>query len=638
MNRIPNIRRILVFLGNTISFGSLIGEKLKKLGIMLVIGGIVLGFLTIPVYADWPDCGCNNSNDVNFTRVWLGDASGNDLESCTPGDSVITYIWATFANTTHTDRYAVRVLGEMYIDDQLNSILDKCVLDTLPPGTDDYPLYGPFTWVCGEDVKILNLTIRWKTSPSTCGETEPPSCQDYPPAKCYGPVDITVETLAVQPVPTLGVQVIAPAGQSASPGDSISYSFTVKNTGNTSDTYNLTAQSQHGWSVSSPSSISLSAGEKKTVKVTLKVPSTAADGSTDDLTLTAVSQTNSSTQDSDSTTTTIKAPQLTFSKEVSKSEAERGDLLIYYLTIKNNGSGTAYNPRITDTLPSGLSYLKDSSALNGISLEDPAGTNPYTWTIPDISGNSQIILSYRVMVTPYAPYGEVKNQAELSGSNIPQMEAVSSLKIVKGDGPLEQKGMVWGTVFEDINNNSGQDSGEPGLANVEIRLDGPRMVKTDKSGRYKFEEVERGRHVVALDPRTLPEGYVLTSSDSEFVNLAPGQTKKVDFTVQSLYGKIVGTVFLDVDRDGKRDPDTIGISGVSIVLNDNIVITTDQEGNFEFDNLSQGEYELRLDTEKLGKDYRLTTDEILKISLSPGEIIFVDFGLQPRPHLIIKVE
>jgi len=547
----------------------------------------------------------------------------------------------------------------------------------------------------------------------------------------------------------------------------ITYDFTVSNNGNATDTYSLSAQSQHGWSVSSPSSIEISAGESKTVTVTISVPSDASDGVTDDLTLTATSRTDSTVSDSDTTTTTvtapimtinktdnvssanigdrllytityenagsgqalaeitdilpegvtydpddpaspppdeiqgqkliwkdsispvaansgsliitipvkvnldledettitnqaildyqdlngnpqpqeiaedetlIRAPQLTLTKDVNKSEAERGDILVYYLTIKNNGTGTAFGAKIIDTLPRGLSYLKGSSALNGTPIDDPTGRNPYTWSIPDISGNSSTILNYKVIVSPNAPHEKLQNQAELTSSNAPTIRAVSFVKIVKGEGPLEQKGTVQGVVLEDINANGRQDSGEPGLANVEIRLDGPRVTKTDKAGKYKFEEVERGRHVVALDPRTLPEGYLLIGSGSEFVgNLAPGQTRRVNFVVKSLPGKIVGTVFLDADRDGKRDPGTPGISGISIVLNDTLTIDTDENGNFEFDKLFRGEYKVQLDTEKLGKNYRLTTDEILKILLSPGEIISVDFGLQPRPYLTIKV-
>ncbi|MEA1965035.1 MAG: SdrD B-like domain-containing protein [Candidatus Aerophobetes bacterium] len=576
--------------------------------------------------------------------------------------------------------------------------------------------------------------------------------------------DTTTTTVGVVPA----VEVKAPFGQSANPGDVITYEFVVSNKGNSTDTYNLTAQSQHGWPVGSPSSITVSAGESRTVTVTVTVPSDTSDGITDDLTLTATSQTDIAISDSDITITTvtaplmsinktdnvssanvgdrlvytityentgsgeaiaqitdilpegvtydaddpatpspdeiqgqkliwkdsispvaensdsliitipvkvnldledettitnqavldytdlngnplpqktaedetlIRAPQLTLTKEVNKLEAERGDILVYYLTIKNNGTGTAYGVNIIDTLPRGLSYLKGSSALNGTSIDDPTGRNPYIWSVPDILGNSRINLSYKVIVSPNAPHKKVQNQAELASSNAPTIKAISSLKIVKGKGPLEQKGTVRGVVFEDTNANGKQDSGEPGLTNVEIRLDGPRTVKTDNTGNYKFEEVEQGWHVVALDSRTLPEGYVLIESDSKFVdNLAPGQTKWLNFAIRSLPGKIVGVVFLDADRDGKRDPGTAGISGISIVLNDTITVDTDKNGNFVFDKLLRGEYDVRLDTKKLGKKYRLTTDEILEISLSPGETISVDFGLQPRPYLIIKVE
>jgi len=579
--------------------------------------------------------------------------------------------------------------------------------------------------------------------------------------------DSDTTSTTVVAVPERDVEVIAPAGKTAHPGESVSYEFVVSNRGSTSDTYVLTVYSAHGWFVSDPWSVSLPANTSERVPVTVTVPSSATVGTTDYLILAATSQTDSAVNDSNTTITTvigaimsinktdgvgladvgsklvytityentgnseskaeitdvlpeglsydpdypasplpdeiqgqkliwsdsispvaansghltitipvkvdldvedgtiitnqaildyedlygnpqtqeireditvIRAPRLALIKEVSKTRAERGDILVYYVTIQNNGGGTCFEVKVSDTLPRGISYLKGSATLNGAPIDDPTGINPFTWSIPDLTGSSSTVLRYKVIVGMNAPYAAVKNEAEFTSSNAPSVGAVSTVTIVEGEGPLVQKGTVEGVIFEDIDASEKRNSGEPGLPSVEVRLDGFRATRTGDDGSYKFLEVERGRHVVSLDPRTLAEGYFLTGSSSKFVdNLAPGQTKRVHFAVRSLPGKIVGMVFLDLERDETREPDADGVSGIRVILNDKISTETNENGRFEFDRLALGEYRVRLDTKKLGKSYRFTTDILVQISLSAEEkITSVDFGLYPRPYLRIE--
>ena len=60
-----------------------------------------------------------SSNDVNVTRLWLGDVDGNDLSQCSPGDTVYAYVWAQFENNTNSDRYACIFVGDFFVDGAL---------------------------------------------------------------------------------------------------------------------------------------------------------------------------------------------------------------------------------------------------------------------------------------------------------------------------------------------------------------------------------------------------------------------------------------------------------------------------------------------------------------------------------------
>jgi hypothetical protein len=42
----------------------------------------------------WPDCTFScNAQDFNVDDVYLGDANGDPLPSCNPGDNVTAHIW-----------------------------------------------------------------------------------------------------------------------------------------------------------------------------------------------------------------------------------------------------------------------------------------------------------------------------------------------------------------------------------------------------------------------------------------------------------------------------------------------------------------------------------------------------------------
>ena len=115
-----------------------------------------------------------------------------------------------------------------------------------------------------------------------------------------GTASIWLNTTVAEPV--YGVKVIPPDNKEGKPGDTISYTFTVKNTGDLKDTYSLSLNS--GWTASlDKQSLTLLSGESADVVASVEIPLDAENGSTDKLTLTAQSQ-NSSKSDSASVTTT----------------------------------------------------------------------------------------------------------------------------------------------------------------------------------------------------------------------------------------------------------------------------------------------------------------------------------------------
>ena len=98
---------------------------------------------------------------------------------------------------------------------------------------------------------------------------------------------------------------ISPTSKDGKPGDDVTYSVTVKNTGTLDDSYSLTATNTAGWSSSiSPLTLTLDAGDSGTATVTVTIPSSAAVGASTTITVKA-----SGTGYDDSTTCTASVAE-----------------------------------------------------------------------------------------------------------------------------------------------------------------------------------------------------------------------------------------------------------------------------------------------------------------------------------------
>jgi len=179
-------------------------------------------------------------------------------------------------------------------------------------------------------------------------------------------------------------------------GSTVIYSHTVTNMGNTAETFDLTALSSQGWTVSitdaggTPiSSVALASNGSATVLVHVSIPPGAPQGTQDITTITATSRSDGGV--SDSATDTTRVGLVTVSPNRAGTMAP-GQTIEYEYSVQNNTSSA------------GVFNLTTSSTLGWISTITDAGGNSIT-SVNLAPGASQTV-KVRVQVPGGATLGQ----------------------------------------------------------------------------------------------------------------------------------------------------------------------------------------------------------------------------------------
>ncbi|MDE9799885.1 SdrD B-like domain-containing protein [Staphylococcus delphini] len=173
-------------------------------------------------------------------------------------------------------------------------------------------------------------------------------------------------------------------------------------------------------------------------------------------------------------------------------------------------------------------------------------------------------------------------------------------------------------VWDDTNKNGIQDAGELGIPGVKVTLkdsDGKVIehTETNANGKYVFDNLKNGIYTVDFET---PEGYTASPQnqgndalDSDGPTsargiISDGNNLTVDqgFYLTEIPTQNVGDkVWEDLNKDGIQDDDEPGIANVTVTLKDadgNIVgtRTTDDKGNYLFEDVKEGEYTIDFET------------------------------------------
>lgn len=192
-------------------------------------------------------------------------------------------------------------------------------------------------------------------------------------------------------------------------------------------------------------------------------------------------------------------------------------------------------------------------------------------------------------------------------------------------------GTIAGTKFNDINNNSSPDPGEPGLANWQIYLDLNRNNRLDGGEPFTFTNVQGNYAFVNIPANTYlvrevqQPGFRQTTPDPGPVNVTSNATvNNINFGNVFFVGSISGFKFNDLNANGINEPTEPRVANwpIYLDLNNNgapdpneLSTLTNPQGNFSFINLPQGTYLVR---EVPQPGFRQTTPNPTPITVGNG--------------------
>ncbi|MBI5405347.1 MAG: DUF11 domain-containing protein [Candidatus Kerfeldbacteria bacterium] len=109
-------------------------------------------------------------------------------------------------------------------------------------------------------------------------------------------------------------------------------------------------------------------------------------------------------------------PELVLTKTVDRSIANPGNIVTYTVTISNPGDADVTNVTLTDTLPTGFTFLD-------------TGKGTKTWTIGTLKAHHQRVLNYQVKLSDSLKAGKYDNKAVVLSAELDPRTAFATVEV-----------------------------------------------------------------------------------------------------------------------------------------------------------------------------------------------------------------
>ncbi|HEX8512448.1 MAG TPA: hypothetical protein VF688_05010 [Allosphingosinicella sp.] len=236
-------------------------------------------------------------------------------------------------------------------------------------------------------------------------------------------------------------------------------------------------------------------------------------------------------------------------KQASRATAAPGEAVAFTLEVRNPDARLpAAAVRVTDALPGALRLRAGSLRVDGQPAMPSvaADGSSFTLTVPTLAPGATRRISYAAEVKQGAAEGDAVNRAEAVGDGGLVSNVSDAVVRIRRDG-IAGRMTILGRVTD--GGCEADPAKAPGVAGVRVMLEDGSYAVTDRDGRYHFEGVMPGTHVVQLDDMTLraDRGAADCARNSRstgrafsrFVDGRGGALKRVDFKLVAVPARSV---------------------------------------------------------------------------------------------------
>lgn len=165
---------------------------------------------------------------------------------------------------------------------------------------------------------------------------------------------------------------------------------------------------------------------------------------------------------------------------------------------------------------------------------------------------------------------------------------------------------------------------------IMLNLNGEKVM-TDSTGSFKFNDLVPGRYLLNVEKSSLGFGNIVSGNKALFVDVQPDSTR--DFKIEVVKtGKIQGKV---IAYDKEEDVTNTIPNMIIEVYNDHFsqLTSTNKFGEFNFSELEEGDYMLRIRSEEMTKAYKIENSNN-KVIVKKGEESMFTFLLEPKKRKV----
>jgi len=199
---------------------------------------------------------------------------------------------------------------------------------------------------------------------------------------------------------------------------------------------------------------------------------------------------------------------------------------------------------------------------------------------------------------------------------------------------LVTKGRLGGRLFIDRNGDGAYNEGDTPVGGAVLIAEGC-PTSTDAAGCFDFPPLPPGTYRVTVSE--LPADAAAAGPIDVAVVAGDRVTMQVPV---SPVGALRGSVYEDVDQDGKRQSTEGGLPGIRLTLTgpgETASATSDARGDFAFYGLAPGIYILSIDVRSLPPGFSFTTPEVRQVRVTTSDAPPIALGGHFPPQEVVVI-